>query len=60
MERSVLRLLAVVLVACLGLGIAPDAADAASSKNLNRILKAGELRVGISGTQPPLLSLIHI
>lgn len=54
MPRFALRLAAIVLGVTLGLGSFAPGADAASSKNLARIIAAGELRVGVSGTQPPL------
>jgi ABC-type amino acid transport substrate-binding protein len=38
----------------LTLGAAAPDAGAASSKSLSRIVSAGELRVGLSGNQPPL------
>jgi polar amino acid transport system substrate-binding protein len=55
MARSALRILAAasLAVACATSGAAPGAAEA-KSVALSRILKAGELRVGVSGTQPPL------
>jgi polar amino acid transport system substrate-binding protein len=54
MPRRILRLAAIALGLALGLGGPPSEAFAAGSKSLARIVAAGELRVGLSGNQPPL------
>ncbi len=54
MARFALRLAAAAACAAFALGSSTPHADAATSKNLARIVAAGELRVGLSGNQPPL------
>ncbi len=54
MARSALRILAAALAVGFGAGCATPDPAAAKSAALARILKSGELRVGVSGTQPPL------
>src|SRR5262245_36162436 len=54
MARSAPRILAVALAVVLAAGCATPEPGAAKSAALTRILKAGELRVGVSGSQPPL------
>jgi polar amino acid transport system substrate-binding protein len=53
MQRFVIGLVAVVLVACQG-GLALSSRANSGSPVIARIVKAGKLRVGMSGNQPPL------
>jgi ABC-type amino acid transport substrate-binding protein len=48
-----MRKLMQVMVAILALAVAAGAAQAADSPVLDRVIKSGQLRVGMSGTQPP-------
>ena len=53
MQRFVIGLVAVVLVACQG-GLALSSRADSGSPVIARIVKAGKLKVGMSGNQPPL------